>query len=111
MPISTGYNVNSAILSGQFGIQRGFEGVTQASLNIAQRTAQQDVADNGPAGVLVNAAEQQLTNLRNSLPQTGGDNLTSDLLSLQINARNAQASASVVDRVDETLGRIIDIFA
>ncbi|WP_100658532.1 hypothetical protein [Alteromonas flava] len=110
MPIDTGYNVNSAILSGQFGLNRASEGITQASLNIAQRTAQQDVAQNGPAGVLLGAAEQQISNLRNTLPSPG-DSLTSDLLSLQINARNAQASAAVVDTADETIGRIIDIFA
>ncbi|MDM7862056.1 hypothetical protein QTP81_15740 [Alteromonas sp. ASW11-36] len=110
MPIDTGYNVNSAILSGQFGLQRASEGITQASLNLAQRVAQQDVAENGPAGVLLNAAEQQIGNTRNLLP-SGGDSVTTDLLSLQINARNAQASAAVVDRADETVGRIIDIFA
>ena len=110
MPIETGYNLNSAILSGQFGLQRASDGITQASLNIAQRTAQQDVAENGPAGVLLGAAEQQITNLRDTLP-SGGNDLTSDLLSLQINARNAEASARVIDTADETVGRIIDIFA
>lgn len=109
MPINTGYNVNSAILSGQFGLQRASEGISQASLNIAQRQAQQDVAANGPANVLLNAAEQQLTNLRDSLPSSG-NSFTSDLLSLQINSRNAIASSRVVDRADETIGRIIDIF-
>lgn len=110
MPIETGYNLNSAILSGQFGVQRASDGITQASLNIAQRTAQQDVAENGPAGVLQSAAEQQITNLRDTLP-SGGSDLTTDLLSLQVNARNAEASARVIDAADETVGRIIDIFA
>jgi hypothetical protein len=109
MPIETGYNINSAILSGQFGLQRASDGITQASLNIAQRTAQQDVAENGPVNVLANSAEQQLTNLPDTLP-TGGS-LTDDLVSLQVNARNAEASAAVIDTADETIGRIIDIFA
>jgi len=110
MPIESGYNVNSAILSGQFGLQQASSGISQASLNIAQRQAQQDVTDNGPTGVLLNAATQQLTNLRNSLP-SNGDSLTSSLLSLQINGRNAVASARVIDTADETVGRILDIFA
>ena len=110
MPIETGNNINSAILSGQFGLQRASDGITQASLNIAQRAAQQDVAENGPAGVLVNADEQQIDNARNTLP-SGGDSLTNDLLSLQVSSLNAQASAKVVDTADETVGRIIDLFA
>ena len=110
MPIETGYNINSAILSGQFGLQRASDGITQASLNIAQRSAQQDVAENGQVNVLANSAEQQLTNLRDTLPTAGGS-LTDDLVSLQVNARNAEASAAVIDTADETIGRIIDIFA
>lgn len=110
MPIETGYNINSAILSGQFGLQRASDGITQGSLNIAQRTAQQDVAENGPVNVLANSAEQQLTNLSNTLPPIG-NSLTGDLISLQVNARNAEASAAVIDTADETIGRIIDIFA
>ncbi|MBT0587875.1 hypothetical protein [Alteromonas oceanisediminis] len=110
MPIETGNTINSAILSGQFGLQRASDGIAQASLNIAQRVAQQDVAENGPAGVLVNAAEQQIGNVRNLLP-SGGDSITNDLLSLQVNSLNAQASAKVVDTANETVGRIIDLFA
>ena len=33
-------NINSAIISGQFGLQRSFDGMTQSALNIAQRSAQ-----------------------------------------------------------------------
>ena len=110
MPIESGYNVNAAIVSGQFGLQQASRGVSQASLNIATRQAQQDVAGNGPAGALFNAAAQQLSNLRDTLPQSD-DTVTGSLLSLQINARNAEASARVIDTADETVGRIIDIFA
>jgi hypothetical protein len=110
MPIEGNFNVNSAILQGQFGLQRASEGISQASLNIAQRSAQQDVAENGPVNVLQQAAEQQLTNLRDTLP-SAGDSLTNDLLSLQVNSRNAEASARVIDAADETIGSIIDIFA
>ena len=109
MPIESGFNVNSAIISGQFGLKRASEGISSASLNIAQRQAQQDVAENGPLNVLVNAATQQLTNVRNSLPSSG-DSITSSLLSGQINSRNAEASAKVIGTADETVGRIIDIF-
>lgn len=110
MPIDMSYNVNSALISGQLGLQRASDGITQSSLNIAQRIAQRDVAENGPAGVLVSAAEQQITNFRNTLPKRD-DSFTSDLLSLQINSLNALASAKVVGTADETVGRIIDLFA
>lgn len=99
-------NVNSALLSGVFGLQTATEGITQASINIAQRTAQQrDVTE-----VLSDAAIQQVGLTGQLLPQ-GGTSLTDDLVSLSINLTNAQASVSVIDDVDETVGRLIDAIA
>ena len=96
-------NINAAIVSGQLGLQRASDGITQASINIAQRTAQQrDVND-----VLADAASQSLGNIRQLLPQSG-DSLTSDLVGLSINSINAQASARVIDTANDTVGRIID---
>jgi hypothetical protein len=103
-------NVNSAILSGFQGLQRASEGITNASVSIAQRSAQNTLNSDGVLGVLENASTQALRNTRNLLPQSA-DNLTSDLVSLQLNSLNAQASARVVDAADETVGRIIDTLA
>lgn len=103
-------SVNSAIIAGQFGLQQSFNGMTQSALNIAQRTAQQDVAQNGPGDLLASAALQSLTNTSNLLPQ-GGDSLTSDLISMQLYTTNALASAKVIDVANDTVGKIIDTLA
>ncbi|AYA66296.1 hypothetical protein [Alteromonas sp. RKMC-009] len=102
-----GNNINSAIVSGMSGIQNAYQGMTQASVNIAQRAAQTSVELNGTSQVLTNASLNNLSNIRNTLP-TGGDSLTSDLMSLQYNRNNALASAKVVDTAFDTVGTIID---
>ncbi|WP_026376243.1 hypothetical protein [Aestuariibacter salexigens] len=104
-------NVNAAIVSGQLGLQRASDGITQASTNIAQRVAgaspgqPRDVND-----VLADAASQSLSSIRQVLP-SGGDSLTNDLVGLSVNSINAQASAKVLDTVNDTVGRIIDELA
>ncbi|QJR80847.1 hypothetical protein CA267_008660 [Alteromonas pelagimontana] len=102
-----GNNINSAIMSGQFGLQQAFKGMNQASLNIAQRSAQTHVAENGPGQVLANASLNNLANIKNTLPQSA-NSPTSDLLSLKLNSMNAQASAKVLDKAFDTVGTIID---
>ncbi|GAC16312.1 hypothetical protein [Aliiglaciecola lipolytica] len=99
-------NVNSAIISGTLGLNRAQQGITEASVSIAQRNNQQQT----PQDVLTNAATQQLGQVRQLLPQ-GGDSLTDNLLSLQINSRNALASGKVLDIANDTVGRIIDELA
>ena len=94
-----GNNINSAIVSGMSGIQNAYEGMTQASVNLAQRAAQTSVELNGTGDVLANAS--------NTLPQNVGS-VTDDLISLQINSKNALASAKVVDTAFDTVGTIID---
>ena len=99
-------NINSAIVSGTLGLQNASKGITEASVNIAQRNAQA----RDPAELLSDAATQQLGVASQLLPQ-GGDSLTDDLVSLSINSTNALASAKVLDVADETVGRIIDELA
>ena len=98
--------VNSAIASGLLGFQRASDGITQASIGIAQRAAQ--LRD--PKDVLADAATSQL-GLTSKLLPTRGDSITSDIVSLSINLTNAQASTKVLDVANETVGRIIDELA
>ncbi|MCQ8848640.1 hypothetical protein ALT761_04010 [Alteromonas sp. 76-1] len=100
-------NINSAILSGQFGLQNASNGITQAASNIAQQTTN---AERDPQAVLANAATQSLQNVRNILPSPQ-DDVTTNLLSLKINSINAQASAKVLDVANDTIGTIIDTLA
>lgn len=103
-------SINSAIVSGQFGLQRASDGITQASVNIAQRNAQPTLAAEGPGAVLANASQSGLQNVRATLP-AAADNVTSDLVSLKLNSVNAQASAKVLDVAFDTVGTIIDTLA
>lgn len=103
-------NINSAILSGQFGLQQASNGITQAAANLAQQNAQNNLVERDPQALLADAALQGLQNVRNILPSSG-DDFTSNLLSLKVNSLNAQASAKVLDTVNETVGTIIDTLA
>ncbi|WJG09327.1 hypothetical protein [Aliiglaciecola sp. LCG003] len=116
MAINLSNNVNSAILSGAFGLnsaqsgafglKRAQAGITEASINIAQGNRQAQ----SPQDVLNNAAFQQISQARQLLP-AGGDSLMDALTSLQINSRNALASTKVLDVANDTVGRIIDELA
>lgn len=103
-------NMNSAIVSAQFGLNQAYEGMTQASMNIAQRTAQTNVSLNGPSEMLADASVQSLGNIKQILPQSS-TSMTDDLVSLQLNSINAQASAKVLDVAYDTVGTIIDTLA
>ncbi|GAA6183912.1 MULTISPECIES: hypothetical protein [Alteromonadaceae] len=106
MAFDVSNNVNSAIISGTLGLNRAQQGITEASLGIAQSNSQAQT----PQDVLANAATQQLGQVSQLLP-TGGDSLTDNLLSLQINSRNALASGKVLEVANDTVGRIIDELA
>ena len=106
MSFDVSNNINSAIVSATLGLQRSSNGITEAAVNIAQRNAEA----RNPTELLADAANQQIGAVNQILPQ-GGDSLTNDLVSLQINSINAQASAKVLDVVDDTVGRIIDELA
>ncbi|MEW9797761.1 hypothetical protein [Alteromonas sp. CYL-A6] len=110
MPSTIDNGINSAIASGLYGLNSASKGIEQASLNIAQRTTQQNPAETGPAALLKEASADGLENLKGTLPQPAG-NLTSDLVSLQVNGINAQASAKVLDTAFDTVGTIIDTLA
>ena len=99
-------NINSAIVSGVLGFQRASDGITQSSISLAQQQAQ----FRDPQSVLTDAATQQIGLTSQLLPK-GGDSITSDLVSLNINLTNAQASTKVLDVANETVGRLIDELA
>lgn len=102
-------NVNSAIISGTLGIQRASAGITEHTSNLASLSLRSnDPAD--PQQTLVNAATNQLSVLRQSLPQNES-NITSDLVGLSIHSTNANASAKVVGVAGDTIGTILDILA
>ncbi len=103
-------NANSAIVAGQFGLQQSFDGMTQSALSIAQKTAQQNVAQNGVSEMLASAGLQGLSSTTDLLPKGNGD-MMSDLLSMQLYSNNALASAKVLDVANETVGKIINTIA
>ena len=97
----SGVTLNSAFSAGQFGLQRASDGMTQAASNIAQQTAgrQQELGGTSQSGSLANSSQKTPANI------------TSDLISLNVNSLNAQASAKVLDVANDTLGTIIDTLA
>ncbi len=103
-------NADSAIVAGQFGLQRSFDGMTQSALSIAQKTAQQNVEKQGVGEMLANAGLRGLSTTTDLLPRANGD-MMSDLLSMQLYSNNALASAKVLDVANETVGKIIDTIA
>ncbi|GGD77103.1 hypothetical protein [Lacimicrobium alkaliphilum] len=96
-------NINSALMSGMLGVQKASDGITQHSISLAQQQAQLRT----PEDVLTDAARQQLGMAGKMLP-SGGDNMTSDLVGLSLNLRNAQASTKVLEVVKDTIGTLID---
>lgn len=103
MAFNVDNNINSAILSGMFGLNKASQGIAETAFSIAQQSRQSQTPDE----FLTNAATQQLGNFKQLLPQ-GTDNLTNSLLSLQINGNNALANTKVIGTANETIGRIID---
>lgn len=108
--INVNSSVASAFASGRLGLQQATDGLTRASVSIAQRSAENSLQRLEPQEVLQQAVYRSLENMRSILPQSSG-NATSDLVSLQLNSRNAIASAKVLDVADETVGRIINTLA
>lgn len=96
-------STNSALVSGLLGVQNASNGITQSSISIAQQTAQLRSTQD----VLSDAAAQQI-GLTSQLLPTGGNSITSDLVSLSVNLNNAQASSQVLDVANDTVGRLID---
>ena len=100
-----GLSAGSAFAAAQYGLQSASDGVSQAAANIAQRTAEDAIA---PAQPIVANSE---TNNASSNSASSTTRLTDDLIALNVNERNAQASAKVLGVADEMLGTIIDVLA
>lgn len=79
MSFEIGNSLNSAFQSGLQGYQRASAGVSEAASNIA-------------AGAAKDAPQE----------------LTGDLVSLNMNSLNAQASAKVIDTANQTIGTLIN---
>lgn len=90
----------NAFAAGQQGLQSANKGITQAASNIAERTVQN--AQNTPV------SDQNTSNAAEPVAQ---GSVTDDLIALNVNSLNAQASAKVLDVANETLGSIIDTLA
>ena len=99
-----GNNVGSAFLAGQYGLQNASDGIAQAASNIAQRTAEESQAS-------VQATQSNTATSSTNNTASGSTRLTDDLIALNVNERNAQASAKVLGVADEMLGTIIDVLA
>jgi hypothetical protein len=100
-------SVNSAIVSGQFGLSRASNNITQNAFNIAQLSSTSQQSQD-PQTFLVEAVKTQLGVVKQMLPTASGD-ITSELVSLSVNSLNAQASAKVMGTANDTVGTILDI--
>ncbi|WP_394222234.1 hypothetical protein [Alteromonas gracilis] len=97
-------SAGSAFLAGQYGLQNASDGIAQAASNIAQRTAEE-------SQVSVQAVQPNAATSSTNNTTSGATRLTDDLIALNVNERNAQASAKVLGVADEMLGTIIDVLA
>ena len=100
-----GLGAGSAFAAAQYGLQNASDGISQAASNIAQRTAEDAVAPAQPIATNTDT----INTSSNSTPTS--TRLTDDLIALNVNERNAQASAKVLGVADEMLGTIIDVLA
>jgi hypothetical protein len=102
-------NINSAIISGNFGIQKASEGISRNSFNLANLSVQ-SASPTDPQEFLANATLNQLQAIKQTLPQAT-QSITSQLVGLSISGANAQASSKVLDTANGTVGTILDILA
>ncbi len=104
MPEGIGYNpIASAMMSGNLGLQRAGDNITQASSNIAQRTA------NGqPEAALAATTAASRGEISTPVPPTS---LSEDVVNLSSSLTYAKAAARVVDVAGDNLGRLLDIKA
>ena len=102
-------NVGAAFASGQLGLQNASNGITQAASNIAARTAES--TQNVPSEATAAASSSAQNATSGSTPGAVPGNITDDLISLNVNSINAQASAKVLDTANDMLGTIIDTIA
>ena len=102
-------NVGAAFASGQLGLQNASNGITQAASNIAERTVES--SQNVPSEATAAASSSPQNATSGSTPSAVPVNITDDLISLNVNSINAQASAKVLDTANDMLGTIIDTIA
>ncbi|WP_202941465.1 hypothetical protein [Alteromonas macleodii] len=102
-----GLGAGSAFAAAQYGLQNASDGISQAASNIAQRTAEDAVAPAQPIATNTDT----INTSSNSTSTSTSTRLTDDLIALNVNERNAQASAKVLGVADEMLGTIIDVLA
>lgn len=76
--INISNNINSAIVSGNLGIQRASKGITQNISNLASVSAF-SVPSGDPQEFLANATFKQLSSINQMLPETS-DGVTSNLV-------------------------------
>ncbi len=100
-----GIGAGSAFAAAQYGLQNASEGISQAASSIAQRSVE-DTAS--PAQPITPNTD---TNSTSPTSSSTTSRLTDDLIALNVNERNAQASAKVLGVADEMLGTIIDVLA
>jgi hypothetical protein len=107
--VNVNNNINSAIVSGTFGIQTASDDITQNAYNLASLSVK-SASSSDPQDFLANATVTQLSNVKQLLPETTSG-ITSDLVGMSISANNAEASANVLDVANGTVGTLLDIFA
>ncbi len=108
-PVNVSNNINSAIVSGTFGIQSASDNITENAYNLASLSVQ-SAPSSDPQEFLANATVNQLSSVKQLLPESTSG-ITSDLVGMSISANNAEASAKVLDVANGTVGTLLDIFA
>ncbi|WP_240224796.1 excinuclease ATPase subunit [Rheinheimera hassiensis] len=98
-------DIQSALYSGVQGFQRASAGVTDATIDINRQTRANQLNETEQAVTPTQTAEQprQLQ----TAEQPGS--LTSSLVQLGQEERNAQANVKSIQTADEVLGTVIDI--
>ncbi|HEY0923384.1 excinuclease ATPase subunit [Rheinheimera pacifica] len=98
-------DIQSALYSGVQGFQRASAGVTDATIDINRQTRANRLNETEQA-VTQAAATEQPRQLQTA-EQPGS--LTSSLVQLGQEERNAQANVKSIQTADEVLGTVIDI--
>ena len=98
-------DIQSALYSGVQGFQRASAGVTDATIDINRQTRANRLNETEQAVTQTQAAEQPRQLQTSEQPGS----LTSSLVQLGQEERNAQANVKSIQTADEVLGTVIDI--
>ncbi|WP_215398937.1 excinuclease ATPase subunit [Rheinheimera oceanensis] len=99
-------DIQSALYSGMQGFQRASAGVTDATIDINRQTRANRLNETEQAVVTPAVAAEQPRQIQTA-EQPGS--LTSSLVQLGQEERNAQANVKSIQTADEVLGTVIDI--